>query len=158
MNYEELHKRMVDIHEYIPVMRDLIAQGKEVALTITGNSMSPFLAHGRDQILIEKPQDVLKKGDMVFYQRTTGAYVMHRICKADQEGAYWLVGDAQTMIEGPIYKEQIFGKIKAVRRKGKWIHPGSFWWEFFRTFWLWIVPIRPMLRKAYGIVVSIIRK
>lgn len=157
MHCEEMNKRTVDIHTYVPVLRELIEQGKEVSLTITGSSMSPFLAHGRDQILIERPKDKLKKGDMAFYQRDNGAYVMHRICKVGDGDVYWFVGDAQTLIEGPVYRNQIFGSIKAVKRKGKWLQPKSFWWEFFRTFWLWIIPIRPLVCRIYGKLIACFR-
>lgn len=33
-------------------------------------------------------------------------------------------------MEGPIDKEQVFAIITKVKRKGKWIAPGDFWWEF----------------------------
>lgn len=149
MLQETMNKRTVDIHEYMPVLWELIAQGKEVSVTITGNSMSPFLVHGRDQILIEKPPAHLKKGDMGFFQRSNGAYVMHRICRVDGQGNYWFVGDGQTMIEGPVEREQIFGIVTAVSRKGKWIGPGAFWWEFFRKVWLRVIPLRPWCCRFY---------
>lgn len=150
MTYNNVKKRIVDIYEYVPVFRELIESGKEVSLTITGNSMSPFLAHGRDQVLLEKPPEKLKKGDMVFYQRDNGAYVLHRICKVNKQEQYYLIGDGQVLIEGPLRKDQIFGIVTAVRRKGKWLRPGSFWWSFYRYIWLNLIPLRPVIRKAYG--------
>lgn len=145
-------KRMVDVDTFMPVLYELLAQGKEVSLTITGNSMSPFLAHGRDEILIAPPDGNWKKGDMGFFRRVNGQYIMHRICRVDANGRCYFVGDAQQLIEGPIAPEQIFGKIVSVKRKGKWIGPGDFWWEFFEHFWLWILPLRSICRKLYGIL------
>lgn len=150
MFHEELKKRMVDIHEYMPVLRELIEQGKEVSITITGNSMMPFMIHGRDQVLIEKPSDTWKKGDIGFFQRSNGDYVLHRICRIDGNGDCWFVGDGQAVIEGPIRRNQIFGKVTAVKRKDKWVRPGDFWWEFFRCFWLKVIPLRPLLCRIYG--------
>ena len=150
MVHEEMNRRMVDIHEYMPVLRGLIEQGKEDSLTISGNSMVPFMVHGRDQVLIEKPSEPWKKGDIGFFQRDNGAYVLHRICRVDQQENYWFVGDGQVFIEGPIRKDQIFGKVIAVKRKGKWVRPGSFLWEFFRHVWLWIIPLRPWICRIYG--------
>lgn len=152
MTHVSFNTRIVDIHEYVPVLRELIDQGKEVSITITGNSMSPFLAHGRDQVLLKKPSETLKKGDMVFYQRDYGGYVLHRICKVKNEKEYFLVGDGQTFIEGPLRRDQIFGIVTSVRRKGKWLSAGSFWWDFYRYIWLNIIPLRPIIRKAYGML------
>ena len=111
--------------------------------------MSPFLAHQRDYIYFKKPDRELRKGDMVFYQRRTGQYVMHRIWKVKND-QYYMVGDAQQEIEGPLDRDQIFALITKVQRKGKWIEPGDFWWEFFEKVWINIVPVRRVLVKVYG--------
>ena len=50
---------------------------------------------------------------------------MHRIWKILPEG-YYIVGDAQTQIEGPVKREQIFALITKVRRKERWMKPGDF--------------------------------
>ncbi len=50
------------------------------------------------------------------------------------------MGDAQTQIEGPVKREQIFALITKVRRKEKWLEPGDFWWEFFEHVWLHMIP------------------
>lgn len=143
---------MIDADIYVPVIRDLLNQGKKVPLVITGNSMVPFLVHQRDEILISAPDGGWKKGEMAFFQRKDGHYVMHRIVKVTSEGECFFVGDGQTMIEGPIAPEQVFGKIVSVKRKGKWIGPGHFWWEFFEHVWINVIPFRPVLCKCYGLL------
>lgn len=141
-------KRSVDTKEYLSVLRELTEEGKNVSLTISGNSMSPYLIHERDQVFFEKPKVPLKRGDIVFFQREDGQYIMHRICKAKREG-YYIVGDAQTEIEGPISEEQIFGVVTKVRRKGKLEQSGDFWWDFFEKIWICVIPIRPWIRGWY---------
>ena len=111
--------KKVDTKEYVSMLRELTESGKEVSMLIAGNSMSPFLIHERDSICFKKPDRKLRRGDMVFYQRPDGQYVMHRIYKVSAEG-YYIVGDAQQDIEGPVKREQIFALITRVRRKGKW--------------------------------------
>ena len=147
-----MQKRVVDIDAYMPVLREILDQGKEVPLLITGNSMSPFLVHVRDEILISPPDGEWKKGDMAFFQRTSGRYVMHRIVKVTADKKCFFIGDGQLEIEGPIDASQIFGKITAVKRKGKWIGPENFWWKFFRYFWLNVIPARPLFCKLYGML------
>ena len=146
--------RVVDTKEYVSVLRDLVQDGKEVSLIISGSSMSPFLAHGRDYIYFKQPDRELRKGDMVFYQRRSGQFVMHRIWKV-KNGKYYMVGDAQREIEGPLDRDQIFALITKVQRKGKWIEPGNFWWEFFEHVWINIVPVRRVFVRAYGIVYKV---
>lgn len=140
--------RLVDTSEYLSVLKELTMQGKKVSLLVSGNSMSPFLIHERDQVFFEKPERPLRKGDIVFYQRDTGQYIMHRIYKIDKRG-YYMVGDAQQEIEGPIAREQIFGLVTKVRRKGKIEERGTFWWDFFEKVWIHLILFRPWIRNGY---------
>ena len=141
--------RIVDTREYVSVLRERVENGEEAVMLIAGNSMSPFLVHGRDYICFEKPQSVLKKGDMVFYQRENGQYIMHRIYKVASEG-YYITGDAQMEIEGPVKEEQIFAVVTKVCRKGKWIQKGDFWWDFFEKVWIQLIPGRRIIRRIYA--------
>lgn len=141
--------KVVNTREYVSVLRELTEEGQVVSMQIAGSSMSPFLIHNRDMICFRKPDRRLKKGDMVFYQRISGQYVMHRICRVRPEG-YYMIGDAQWEMEGPISEEQIFARIIRVKRKGKWIEPGDFWWEFFEHVWIRLIPFRRMIVRIYG--------
>lgn len=143
--------KVIDTREYVSMLRELTEEGKEVSMMIAGSSMAPFLIHERDSICFRKPDRELRKGDMVFYQRDSGQYVMHRIWKVKPEG-YYIVGDAQKEIEGPVKRQQIFALITKVRRKGKWIVPGDFWWEFFEHVWIRIIPIRRVIVRLYGFI------
>ena len=140
--------RRVDTDVYVSMLRDLVNEGKECRLLISGSSMAPFLVHERDSIIFSKPDRELRRGDMVFYQRDTGQYVMHRILKVKPEGLY-IIGDAQTEVEGPVKPEQVFARVTKVNRKGKWIGPGNFWWWFFSTVWLRLFPVRRLILKLY---------
>lgn len=73
--------RLVDTQEYMEMIRALLEDGQEVSMIVTGNSMRPFLKHGRDKICMKKTDRKLRKGDIVFYRRENGQYVMHRILK-----------------------------------------------------------------------------
>ena len=148
--------RAVDTYEYVSVLKELVENGKEVSMLISGSSMTPFLGHQRDYIFFKKPDEALKRGDMVFYQRKSGQFVMHRIYKIKPDG-YYMVGDAQTEIEGPLERNQIFAIITKVKRKGKWIEPGDFWWEFFEKVWIRIVPVRMVTIRLYGLLKGFLR-
>ena len=108
--------KVVDTREYVGMLKELTEEGKEVSMLVFGSSMAPFLIHARDMIYFKKPDRELQKGDIVFFRRKSGQFVMHRIWKIRPEG-YYIVGDAQTQIEGPVKREQIFALITKVRRK-----------------------------------------
>jgi len=153
LDNEYMEKRVVNIYEYMPVLREILEQDKDVSFLITGNSMSPFLVHQRDTIIISKPKEDFKVGDMVFYTRESGQYIMHRVYKV--EGNYlYMVGDAQVEIEGPLPKECVFGIVKKVIRKNKLIDKSNFWFWFFENIWIRIVPFRKIIVK----LVTLIRK
>ena len=71
---------------------------------------------------------------------------MHRIYRVDEDRRqYYLVGDAQDYIEGPIEEEQIFGIITSAYRRGKWVKPGDMCWWFYDKVWGLMRPFRVKL-------------
>ena len=80
--------RNVDTRMYVSMLRELVREGKEVSMLITGSSMSPFLLSHKDTICFKAPWRPLRRGDMVFYERESGQFVMHRIYKLRKEGLY----------------------------------------------------------------------
>ena len=147
--YSSRKARIVDTREYVSMLRELVREGKEVSMVIAGSSMSPFLIHARDSICFKAPWRQPRRGDMVFFERPGGQFVMHRIRLKKPEG-YYIIGDAQTETEGPVQPEQIFAIITKVCRKGKWLGPGDFWWEFFEHIWLGMIPLRRLFMRSYG--------
>ena len=143
-------ERVIDTREYVSALRRIVEDGRIVSMRIAGNSMSPFLCHERDYIYFTKPDRELRKGDMVFYQRDSGQYVMHRICRVRPEG-YYMVGDAQMQVEGPLRRDQIFALIVQAERKGKLIGPGNFWWEFFEHIWIRVISLRRGIIMVYSV-------
>ena len=147
----ETDRILLNTREYISILKELVDEGREAGVVVAGSSMSPFLADKRDYIYFKAPYAPLKKGDMVFYVRKSGQYVMHRICKITDEGVF-LTGDGQIEIEGPVDKSQIFAVVFKVKRKNKLIGPGDFIWEFFEHIWINIIPLRPYIMKVYRMI------
>lgn len=48
--------------------------------------------------------------------------------------------------------------VTAVRRKGKLLQPGSFWWNFFEKVWIRVIPLRPGIVAAYSTLTGALRK
>lgn len=142
----------MDTETFLSIYAELIEQGQQVSLTVTGGSMTPFLGDKRDKVLLQKQDIPLKRGDIALFKRRSGYVILHRVCRIDRDGNYYFVGDAQQNIEGPIEPQQILGKAVKAWRKGKWIGPGDFWWDFFAGIWLFLLPVRPVLRGFYGCI------
>lgn len=146
----ETVNKTISTQKLIPFMQELLSEGKNVVFTVKGGSMVPFLGDIRDSAVVSPIKSPLEKGDIVFYRRRNGDYVMHRIYRI-KGGKYYMVGDAQTEIEGPLDREQIFGVINEVVRKGKKIKNGDPFWNFFKYVWLFLRPFRRMILRIYGI-------
>ena len=124
---------------------------KELPLTITGNSMSPFLIHGRDTVYLSRLTRHARRGDVLLYRRDNGAYVLHRVYAVTPE-TYTMVGDAQTELESGIRPDQVVAVMTRATRKDKELRPGDFWWDFFETTWLRFLPMRRPIHKLYTIM------
>lgn len=131
----------VSMEELSPLMIACLDEGKDVLLTVTGNSMAPFLRHRRDQVVLKKPADptALQPGDVPLYRRKNGQMVLHRIVERDDGTkrrlygeseplpsmhsssplTYTMLGDAQVQLEPNIQPEQIVAVATAFVRKGK---------------------------------------
>ena len=140
--------RSVGAKELMPLVRELIDGGASFPLMVSGNSMAPFLHDGRDSVIItalgDKP---LRRGDIAFFIRPGGEYVMHRVVRVCREGVYFL-GDAQTETEGPVPHENVVAAVNTVVRDGRIIRRGSpEWWLF--AHWRTFRPLAPVLSPIY---------
>ena len=147
----EKRVKSVDTVQLLESYREMLPMVDILPLQVSGNSMAPFLVHGRDTVFLSRVDRPLKVGDIVLYQRKSGSYILHRICRLEGEG-FCMVGDAQTVLEHGIQRDQIFAVVLWALRKGKRQAPGSFWWEFFEKIWVRMVPWRPLMRRLYGVV------
>ncbi len=153
----EQRKQKVDTSLLLEEYRKLLETVDQLPLLISGNSMSPFLVHGRDTVYLTKVNRPLKRGDIVLYRRKNGAYILHRIY-AVEGNTFSMVGDAQTEIERGIAKAQIFAVVCSVIRKGQHLSPGCFWWNFFEKVWIRLIPFRPFLVGLYGMLKRMFRR
>lgn len=141
--------RVIEPEALMSQLPQLLQEAESIPLVISGSSMTPFLRHGRDTVYLSRVTEPPKKGDMILYRRSGGAYILHRIY-AEHDGCYQLVGDGQCGLEPGIRPEQILAVVTAVRRKGKLLQKGSLLWEFFEHTWLALLPVRPAVFRLYG--------
>ena len=146
----ERHQRVMQPEILLEEYRHLLNDENITALplVISGNSMSPFLVHGRDTVYLSRLDRPAKRGDVLLYKRESGAYILHRVYKVEKD-SYTMVGDAQTQLEQGIRQDQIIAIMTSALRKGKLQKKGSFWWGFFEKLWIRIIPLRPIFTKIY---------
>lgn len=148
--------KMVDIYQITPIIEELLSGGRDVRLTVVGNSMFPMLHSGTDSVVLTKPLQPLSKYDLPLYRRKTGEYVMHRIVKVN-DGFFTMNGDNQYMLECPVYPDMIIGVVKEFYRKGKKISCTSFLYRLYCVFWVMFRPLRGVIYKTYASTVGKIK-
>lgn len=136
--------RSVSPEELMEDLLDLLEQTESVPLVISGNSMDPFLVHGRDTVYLSKVDRPVKRGDMILYRRISGQYILHRVYEV-KEDTLILIGDGQVQLEPGIRREQVLALVSAVRRKDKLLEPGSFLWDFYEKVWIRVIRLRPRI-------------
>lgn len=153
---QEKTRLEVPMETLSPVMTACLERGQDVALGITGNSMSPFLRDRRDTVVLRRTEpESLMPGDVPFYQRANGHMVLHRIIEKDDGEHRWLygkkeplpsehpgegitytmMGDAQLVPEPGIRPQQIVAVAVAFIRRGKRWDCAGRRYRFNRLLW-----------------------
>lgn len=129
------NKKRVSLSEIYPAIKDALDGGGTVELPITGTSMFPLLKAGRDTVIIKKSDSGYSVGDIIFYRRDDGHFVLHRIVGSDKNG-YIMCGDNQTEPESGITDRHIIAKVIEINRGGKTFSANDP--KYLRKVHLWI--------------------
>lgn len=143
----EREKREYD-ETVLSVLRERIKSGKTADLTVTGSSMTPFLVSGRDSVELAAIKAEPEKGDVVFYRRDNGTFVLHRVVKKDKNGFYF-AGDSQTFVEGPVRGDQLIAVCVSFCRKGSKITGHEARWIIYDFLWRLVLRFRPVILTAW---------
>ena len=95
-----------------------------------GISMLPFINPGTDSVVLKKPEGPLKKGDVAFYRRDNGKFVLHRVVKV-KNGTYRMCGDNLGFIEKNIEDRHIIAVVCRVVRNGESVDLGGFKYKLY---------------------------
>lgn len=106
------------LNELAPIMKETLDENGEVSFVSSGVSMLPTIRDRKDTVTLVKPQGKLKKGDVPFYLRDNGQYILHRVIYVNGD-TYVMRGDNQWVNEYNIRQEQIIGVLKSIERNGK---------------------------------------
>ena len=133
-------------------IEQLLASGTTIKIKPQGYSMYPLFVPGRDEACIECTDfSSLKRGDVILYRRDKSILVLHRIWKITGN-SFYMVGDNQTEIEGPLRADQLRGKLTGFVRNGKFVDVKNPIYRFLSGLWLFLRPMRPCAWKLNACV------
>jgi signal peptidase I len=136
--------------ELFLVIKEILNQGGKARITVTGMSMYPFLRQYIDSVELSPTCfNSIRRGDIVMINRDSGYYVMHRVLKKENNHFY-IVGDAQQWIEGPLRPDQLVAIITTVWRGNKLISCSKVWWQLLSCIWIYLLPVRYMIMNTYS--------
>ena len=111
-------KKGVRLEELFPIIEEKLRLGGSVTFRPHGVSMRPLIRQGKDSVTVGALDKTPQVGDVIFYCRSDGQFVLHRIVGEDKNG-YILCGDNQKILEHGVKPEWIIGILTAVSRKDK---------------------------------------
>ena len=145
-----------------PVLEQLLQDGREVRIRVTGNSMYPLLRDRRDSVLLVKAEPGrLRKYDIPLYRRENAQYILHRIIQV-KNGVFNINGDNQYVKEFPILPEQVVAVTKGVYRGERYISCKNWYYWIYARLWVWFLPFRKQMlwfyRHTFGKLRALVRK
>ena len=134
----------VPVQELSEIIKMQLDSGAKATIVVTGNSMHPMLRHRRDSVTMEKVTDFARVGDVLFYLRENGQYVLHRVIRVVSPGEYICSGDNQYDHE-PVTHEQVIARVVSFTHKGKTVDCSAAGYRFYT----WCFVNFMFLRKPY---------
>ena len=140
------------IAEYDALIREVLASGGEFRLYPRGTSMLPLIRQGIDSVALRTLDRPPRKFDVLFYQRTDGSYILHRVKEVTKDGLV-LWGDNHTVLEYGVRDDMIIGYAARIFRGETELDCQSL--KYRAYLWLWqfkairslVLPIVYSLRK-----------
>ncbi len=102
---------------------ELLEEGMEVEIPMTGDSMSPFIRDFDVVTLAPLGRRPLRAGDVVAFRRSDGGMVVHRVVALAPERVLTR-GDAAPRSDGWIDRGRIVGRVSGLSRGGRRVRLG----------------------------------
>ncbi len=136
------------MQKYEQDIEKLLEEGNIIQKKVRGYSMYPILVPNRDEFIVAPADPAhLKRGDVVLYRRDKSILVLHRIWRR-QKDMFYLVGDNQKEIEGPLRPDQMKGIMVGFVRKGRKFSVKNPVYRLLTAIWLVVRPVRPRVSKT----------
>ena len=137
----------IHLADYDGLIREVLASDGEFRLYPHGTSMLPLLRQGRDSVALRQLDSPIQKGDILFYQRPDGSFVLHRVRAVTPE-SLTLIGDNQTLPEHGVSPDWVIGRVTRIFRDDKEVICDGFWYNLYLKLWQFTI-LRSLLLKLY---------
>ena len=115
-----------------PLLRERLEA--TVVLTVTGGSMLPLLAGGRDRVTLGPVPERLRRGEVLLYRRADGSYVLHRVTAVTSQGLT-MMGDNQLKPETGVSPEWVIGRVTRIFRDDKEVSRSGCGYRWYLGLW-----------------------
>jgi signal peptidase I len=101
----------------VDLVAEALALKGTIRLRVTGASMLPTIWPGDVLTVRRLESEELQEGDVAVFRRE-GRLVTHRVIRKDRESVV-VQGDAKLKADAPVRREDVFGSVVAVHRRGR---------------------------------------
>ncbi|MDO5544502.1 MAG: S24/S26 family peptidase [Eubacteriales bacterium] len=137
----------IQLSDYEELIREVLASGGEFRLYPHGISMLPLLRQGRDSVSLRQVDSPIRKGDILFYQRPDGSFVLHRV-RAVTPNGLTMIGDNQNLPERGVSPDWVIGRVTRIFRDDKEVICDGFGYRLYQKLWQFTI-LRGLLLKLY---------
>ena len=134
-------RSLLPIEQVAQLVQVQLEKGGVAQLNVTGHSMMPLLYHCRDRVQLAPITGDEKVGDVIFYRRENGKYILHRIIALSPDG-YICCGDNQAEKEA-VSRQQLLAVMTDFTRKGKTYPVTHFGYRMYTAVWVKLFWLRP---------------
>lgn len=125
----------------------LLADGKDVTVTVKGRSMMPFLVGGRDHVTLRRGAESIRRGSVVLARVSGGgSVVLHRVIRRSGDKLV-LQGDGNRVQTETADVASVAGVAVSFVRKGKTYPAQGLVWRAYSLFMAAFMSLRRLLIK-----------
>lgn len=136
----QAEKLLLDNSLFLEECLKLLSEGESVTLRASGDSMFPFIANGRDQVVLHRLGRIAA-GDIVLVRLHSKGYILHRIYQIEGERLA-LMGDSNLQAVEQCRKDEVLATVVRIIRNGRAIDCSSRPERFRATVWRLLLPVR----------------
>lgn len=131
---------VLDNDAFFADVEALLSGGHSVTVAAQGSSMVPFVAGGRDMVVLQRTSGV-GVGDIVLARVPGHGYVLHRVYRTFG-GELILMGDGNVERTELCRRGDVVGKAVRIVRRGRTIDCGSRTERLMAACWRRLLPLR----------------
>lgn len=127
--------------ELVPLIRELLEQGRNVRMTVKGQSMVPFIRSGDTVELSPLGARGLQVGRIYLAELSRSRYALHRLVAVTPDGMAVFQGDGNPSPDPSVPLSSVVAGLSRVIRDGRELDANSSLWRFLGRAWCATRPV-----------------